>query len=61
MYMSLSWFETALEKTLHYVHTLNVCHDALHEDNVMYVWFQTLRENVYAHALDLNDQYLTLL
>ena len=26
---------TTLERTLHYVHTLNVCHDALHDVSVM--------------------------
>ena len=40
---------------------LNVCHDALHDVSVMVRTFQTVRVNVYAHALNLNNQYLTLL
>ena len=35
MYSPLRWFLTILERTLHYVHMLNVCHDALHEVSVM--------------------------
>ena len=46
---------------MHYVHKLNVCHDALNEVSVMYGRFQILRVNVHAHALNLNNQYLTLL
>ena len=61
MYMPLRWFETTLEQTLYYVHTLNVCEDALHEDSVMYGMFQTLTVKVHAKAINLNNQYLTLL
>ena len=50
-----------MEQTLNYVHSLNVCHDAPHDVSVMVGRFQTVRVNVYAHALNLNDQYLTLL
>ena len=46
---------------MHYVHTLNVCHDAMHHLSVMDGRFQTVRVNVHAHALTLNNQYLTLL
>ena len=51
----------ALEQTLHYVHTPNVCHGALHDVSVMDGKFQTGILNVHAHALNLNIQYLTLL
>ena len=40
---------------------LNVCHDALHDVNVMEGRFQTVTMNDHAHALNLNNQYLTLL
>ena len=50
-----------MEQTLHYVHSLNVCHDTLHDVSVMIGMFQTVRVNVYAHALNLNNQYPTLL
>ena len=40
---------------------LNVCHDALHDVSVMVKMFQTVRVNVYAHTLNLSNQYLTLL
>ena len=40
---------------------LNVCHDALHDVSVMVGMFQTVRVNVYAHTLNLSNQYLTLL
>ena len=50
-----------MEQTLHYVHSLNVRHDALHEVSVMIGRFQTVRVNVHAHALNLSNQYLTLL
>ena len=40
---------------------LNVSHDTLHDVSVMVGTFQTVRVNVYAHALNLNNQYLTLL
>ena len=39
---------------------LNVCHDALHDVSVMVKMFQTVRVNVYAHTLNLSNQYLTL-
>ena len=61
MYMPLRLFETTLEQTLHYVHMLNVCHDAMCEVMVMYRRFQTHRVNVHAHALNLNNQYFTML
>ena len=61
MYMALRWFEATLEQNLRYVHTLNVSHDALQEVSVMYGRFQRLRVNVHAHALNLNNQYFTLL
>ena len=35
MYRPLQGFLTTLEQTLHYVHTLNVGHDALHTVSVM--------------------------
>ena len=35
MYRPLEGFLTTLERTLHYVHTLNVGHDALHTVSVM--------------------------
>ena len=35
MYRPLRVFETTLQQTLHYVHNLNVCHDALHEVSIM--------------------------
>ena len=50
-----------LEQTLHYVHTLNVCHYAFHEVGVMVGMFQTVKVNVRTQALNLNNQYLTLL
>ena len=50
-----------MEQTLHYVRSLNVCHDALHDAGVMVRRFQTVRVNVYAHALNLSNRYLTLL
>ena len=50
-----------MEQTLHYVHSLNVCRDALHDVSVMVGRFQTVRVNIYAHAHNLNNQYLTLL
>ena len=50
-----------LEQTLDYVHMLNVCHDAFYDVSVMVGRFQTVRVNFHAHALNLNDQYLTLL
>ena len=40
---------------------LNVCHDTLHDVSVMVEMFQTVRVNVYAHTLNLSNQYLTLL
>ena len=40
---------------------LNVCHDTLHDVSVMVVTFETVRVNVYAHTLNLNNQYITLL
>ena len=40
---------------------LYVSHDTLHDVSVMVGTFQTVRVNVYAHALNLNNQYLTLL
>ena len=52
---------TTLQQTLHYIYTINVCHDALHEGSVMVGTFQSVRVSVYAHALNLNNQYLTLL
>ena len=50
-----------MEQTLRYVRSLNVCHDALHDVSVMVGRFQTVRVNVYAHALNLSNHYLTLL
>ena len=50
-----------MEQTLHYVHSLNVCHDALHDVSVVVGRFQTVRVNVHAYALNLSNQYLTLL
>ena len=50
-----------LEQKLDYVHMLNVCHDAFYNVCVMDGRFQTFRVNVHAHALNLDDQYLTLL
>ena len=50
-----------MEQTLHYVHSLNICHDALHDVSVIVGMFQTLKVNVHAHALNLNNQYLNLL
>ena len=50
-----------MEQTLHYVYSLNVCHDALDDVSVMVLRFQTVRVKVHAHAINLNDQYLTLL
>ena len=47
-----------LEQILDYVHMLNVCHDAFYDFSVMVGRFQTVRVNVHAHALNLNDQYL---
>ena len=61
MYMALRWLEETLQQNLRYVHTLNVSHDALQEVSVMYGRFQRLRVNVHAHALNLNNQYFTLL
>ena len=40
---------------------LNVCHYAVHDVSVMDVRFQTGTVNVHAHALNLNNQYRTLL
>ena len=51
----------ALEQTLDYVHMPNVCHDAQHDVSAMDEGFQTGIVNVYAHTLNLNIQYLTLL
>ena len=50
-----------MEQTLHYVHSLNVCHDTLHDVSVMVGMFQTVRVNVYPHALNFKNQCLTLL
>ena len=50
-----------MEQTLHYVHSLNVCHDTLLDVSVMVGMFQTVRVNVYAHALNFKNQCLTLL
>ena len=61
MYMALRWLEETLQQNLHYVQTLNVWNDDLREVMIMYVRFQTLRVNVHAHALNLNNQYLALL
>ena len=61
MYMALRWLEETLQQNLHYVQTLNVWNDDLREVMIMYVRFQTLRVNVHSHALNLNNQYLTLL
>ena len=52
---------STLEQTLHYVHTLNVCHNAFHDIGVMVGRFQTARVKVHAHAHNLNNRYLTLL
>ena len=46
---------------MHYLHKLNVCHDAMHHLSVMDGRFQTVRVNVHAQVLNLNNQYLTLL
>ena len=46
---------------MHYAHKLNVCHDAMHHLSVMDGRFQTVRVNVHAQVLNLNNQYLTLL
>ena len=43
---------TTLQQTLHYVHTQNVCHGALHDVSVMDGKFQAVRVNVHAHALN---------
>ena len=40
---------------------LKVCHYAVHYVSVMYSRFQTGTVNVTAHALNLNNQYTTLL
>ena len=40
-----------MEQTLHYVHSLNVCHDALHDVSVVVGRFQTVRVNVHATHL----------
>ena len=61
MYMALRWLEETLQQNLHYVQTLNVWNDDLRKVMIMYVRFQTLRVNVHAHALNLNNQYLALL
>ena len=61
MYKPLRLFKTTLGPTLHYVHTLNVCHDALHDLSAMEGRFQTGIVNVHAHALNLNNEYITLL
>ena len=53
-------FNNPWSEPLHYVHMLNVCHDALHDVSVMVKMFQTVRVNVYAHTLNLSNQYLTL-
>ena len=61
MYKPLRSLLTTLEQTLHYVHKLNVCHNTLYDVSVIVGMFQTLKVNVHAHALNLNNQYLTLL
>ena len=45
---------------MHYVHTPNVCHGGLHDVSVTDGKFQTGIDNVHAHALNLNIQYLTI-
>ena len=52
MYRLLRVFESTLDKTLCYVNTLNVCHDALNDVSVMYERFQTGRVNVHAVVLN---------
>ena len=42
----------ALEQTLDYVHTPNVCHDAQHDVSVMDRKFEAVRVDVHAHALN---------
>ena len=44
-----------------YVHMLNAFHYAVHDVSVMDERFQTGTVNVHNHALNLNNQYLTLL
>ena len=44
-----------------YVHTLKVCHYVVHYVSVMDLRFQTGTVNVHANALNLNNQFLTLL
>ena len=43
---------TTLQQTMHYVHTPNVFHGALHDVGVMNGKFQAVRVNVIAHALN---------
>ena len=44
MYSPLRSLLTTLEEALHYVDTLNVCHDALYDVSEMVEKFQTVRE-----------------
>ena len=44
-----------------YVHTLKVCHYAVHYVSVMDGKFQTSTVNIHSHTLNLNNQYPTLL
>ena len=61
MYRPLRVLETTLGPTLCYVYTLHICHYAVYEVSVMDGRFQNGTMNVQAHALNLNNQYLTLL
>ena len=47
--------------TLCYVHTLKVCHYAVHYDSVIHERFQSGTVNIHAHALTSNNQYRTFL
>ena len=61
MYSPLRVFETTLGKTLGYIYTLNICYYAVREVSVMDGGFIECTVKVYAKALHLNNQYLTLL
>ena len=46
---------------MRYVHTLNVCHYAVHDVSVLDGSCQTGTVNFHANAFILNNQYSTLL
>ena len=61
MYRPLRSFQTTLGTTLCFVHMLNVSHYVPQGASVILGRFRSCIDNVDAHTLHLNNQYLTLL